>query len=102
VDLTRRDVVSPDYVLHPERYIHRAVRRGEQAKPLLICKFMHDTRERAPGCRCNWIECENPACPASAAHAGERAMRFKSRFCKPDKCRFFEEMPEIIMHVPDS
>ncbi len=70
------------------------LRPGQRYFRCAACRFMFDTGERAPQCRCNWVECDNPACPASERMADGRRVRMKSRFCHPDKCRFFEAAPD--------
>jgi len=84
VALDSRDFPAQEPLLRP----------GQRAFRCPVCRFMYDTGERAPECRCNWIECQHPDCPAGRQEPDGRKVRLKSRFCQPGKCRFFEAVTE--------
>lgn len=55
------------------------------------CRWMIDTESPAPGsCQCHWVECTNPESPISKPMPNGKKMPWKTRFCHPEMCRFFE------------
>ena len=55
------------------------------------CRWMLDTGDPAPGpCKSRYIECTNPECPLSEPLGDGKKIKWKTRFCHPKQCRFFE------------
>ena len=55
------------------------------------CKWMYDTGVAAMGnCLSNIVECTNPDCPISQPNADGEKMLWKTRFCNPENCKYFE------------
>jgi len=76
-------VIPPDEI---ERLRHLAV-----TATVIPCQWMIDTGVPAPGnCRCNLVECNHPDSPIYRGLNPDKPFRWKSRLCKPHKCRFFE------------
>lgn len=55
------------------------------------CRWMHDTGVAAMGnCLSNLVECTHPDCPVSQSDADGNKPLWKTRFCNPENCRYFE------------
>jgi hypothetical protein len=55
------------------------------------CRWMRDTGVPAMGnCLSNIVECTNPNCPISQPDSDGGKMLWKTRFCNPENCQFFE------------
>jgi hypothetical protein len=55
------------------------------------CRWMIDTGNPAPGaCNSHIVECTNPQSPIAQTFNNGQKIKWKTRFCHPNLCRFFE------------